>query len=116
MIIQIILVLSILLISVWWARNRRKPRISAIGKIGLLIGLISAFLIIFNPEYSTEIANKIGVGRGTDLLTYINTVLLFYLVLTTSLGLRDLRSENSRIISQLAIEKGLIENNIENDE
>lgn len=106
MIIQIVLSLSIFIITIWWIRNRKLPQISALSKIILILILMSGFFIIFNPDIATLIANRVGVGRGSDLLIYINTILIFYLILTLSLGFRDLRNDIAKIVREIAMNQG----------
>ncbi len=70
--------------------------------IYFLLAVIGAILVI-NPEFSTRIANRIGIGRGTDLLLYLFIVTaLFYSVGVTA-EMKRLRRQLTTVIREIAI-------------
>jgi small membrane protein len=42
---------------------------------------LALFLLVLFPDFSTSIANKIGVGRGVDLVFYISHLFLLLLII-----------------------------------
>ena len=67
----------------------------------MFLGLL--FLVLF-PDVSTSIANKIGVGRGVDLLFYFAH--LFFLLVTVALWRRSiaLSAALTRLSREIAIQ------------
>ena len=78
MLIQVILILSIIFISVYFMRFRDTSKAKAYKKLTLIAFVIAAIIVILFPELLTWIANLIGVGRGTDLLLYGLTLVIIF--------------------------------------
>ena len=57
------------------------------------IWLLGGFAVI-KPSFTTYIAEKIGIQRGTDVIIYLSLALLFYLVFRTNIFIENLREEN----------------------
>ena len=69
-IIKTILVVILTFISLKVIRTRSQ-RSEALRRIGIVLFIIGAFVSIFWPRTLSLVANKAGVGRGTDLLLYL---------------------------------------------
>lgn len=101
MLIQPLLILSVLAIAALAFLRFRTDLIER-----LLIVLFSgcAILFIHFPAWTTWIANRIGVGRGADLLLYLLTVIvLFFFLLVYIRFLRQERGHTA-LIRYLAIQ------------
>jgi hypothetical protein len=73
----------------------------------LLFG--SATVIVLFPILTSDIANKLGVGRGVDVVVYASIAVLFYLVFRLYIYLQDLKQEITELVKKIAlrdIEKG----------
>lgn len=53
------------------------------------IWLVAGFSII-NPDFTSFVAQKIGIQRGTDVVIYLSLSLLFYLVFRTNILIENL--------------------------
>lgn len=70
MLIRFLLIASTLIIAWYFLSSRGTSRSNAFKKV-LLIGFVAAAIVaILVPEVLTQLANFVGVGRGTDLLVY----------------------------------------------
>jgi len=67
MIISILLAIALLCMSFYAYRVMVQGNVLALP---LLIFTLAAIFFVFFPAETTVIANKLGVGRGTDLLLY----------------------------------------------
>ena len=74
-----------------------------IGALHFLIFGFASFLI-FLPELSSNLANSIGIGRGTDLVLYLFIPFSLLLQLLLYLRVLDLERKNRDLVSRLAIE------------
>jgi len=65
--VKLILIAGLFVCAGYAFLQRDKSRL-----IASCIGVLSAIgmVLVIQPEYSTRVANAIGVGRGTDLITY----------------------------------------------
>ncbi len=94
--IQILLIMLLLLISINFIGSRNKSRTKAIKKLLLLLTIPSAAFFIIFPSLSTKLANKLGVGRGADLLLYGLTIVFIFQLFDTYVRNKQ---EQARLIS-----------------
>ena len=67
------------------------------------IWVLAGFAVI-KPSFTTFIAKKIGIQRGTDVVIYLSLALLFYLMFRTNILIEDLRSEITRLARKIALQ------------
>ena len=78
---QLVLVAALVLVSVYLLKAKRSPSQQAIRRLVILGVLVAGALAVVFPEYTTTIANVVGIGRGADLVFYAFIVFgLFYVV------------------------------------
>lgn len=107
MLIQLILIAVTLGVLILLLRHRQAMRARAWKRL-LLVGLaVVAIATILQPEASSRVANAVGVGRGTDLLLYLLTVLFLYVTATIYLKFRDLELRLTALARRLAIDEAL---------
>ena len=102
--IKIILIVPLLVLIVFFIfqlRNRTIYRFSLI-----LIALVGIFFVV-NPEFTTHLAHKLNVGRGTDLLFYICAIAGFISLLMLYSKLRKIEAIQTQIIQNAAIENAI---------
>lgn len=98
--VQILLLLLVCLIAyVVIARLRNR-----LAEFLLLVGLvIAAVVFICFPSLTITVANYLGVGRGTDLIFYVSTLIFWLVILKLYLRQRDLEKKLTEIIRQQAL-------------
>ncbi|MDO4791916.1 MAG: DUF2304 domain-containing protein [Buchananella hordeovulneris] len=69
-VIKSILVLVLTIIA-WRVIRTTGQRSDALRRIGMVLFIVGAFVSVFWPRWLSYVANKVGVGRGTDLLLYL---------------------------------------------
>ena len=78
---QLILIGALALVSIYLLRAKRSPSQQAIRRLVILSVLGAGALAVLFPDYTTAVANVVGIGRGTDLVFYAFIVFaLFYVV------------------------------------
>jgi len=108
-IIQILLILTVLFISVYFMLHRRSSRIQAGMKLFLVFFAIVAIISILFPELLNIVAHRLGVGRGADLMLYGLIVIFVFTVLNNHLEFRD----KDILIAKLARRITLLEKDLE---
>jgi small membrane protein len=94
--IQLILLTGVSFISLYFIRLKKR-----LLDIVLLIGLSAcALFLILRPDTTTQIAQKLGVGRGADLVFYISILLFWFVVLKLFARIRRLEQTLTEIIRQ----------------
>lgn len=100
--IQLLLISAFLFTALYFfvrLRNR-------IGDVLLLLVLVVlAVLFILFPNWTNVFAQKLGVGRGADLVFYLCIVLFSFVVLKLYSRIRKLEQQLTEIIRQQAIDK-----------
>lgn len=95
--IKIVLVLAI--IAMFWAfRNRSRVGLRAGARLAAIVLAVLAIVSIIDPNLTQNVAEALGVTRGTDLVLY----LLVIVFAATSLGFYFRFRELERRLADLA--------------
>jgi hypothetical protein len=72
---------------VLYLRRVRHRQMSPLAGVVLSSVWVAAILVVLRPDLTTSIAEKMGIGRGSDLVLYVSSMILFaftfHLYLTT---------------------------------
>lgn len=81
------------------------PRKSALRKgfILIFVGLMLTFTI--KPEWSSTIAQMLGVGRGVDLLFYLSHLVMFFIAFMYYLKFKDMELRFTKLVRHSALEE-----------
>lgn len=72
--------------------------------LALIVFLVLVFLVIF-PDFSTKVANFIGVGRGVDLIFYLSHLFLLLLIVTLWRKINLQNNIITKLARQISIQK-----------
>jgi hypothetical protein len=101
--VQVILVACFLVLVIAGLRSRRTQRTRAAKKILFIaVGLVAVAAVLF-PGVTQDVADLVGVGRGTDLVLYLAIVLVSYAALDIYLRFQDLNDQVTRLTRALAL-------------
>ncbi len=108
------LVLFVLLLTVGLVYFSRF-RSGLLNKFSILIfGIVSLVLILF-PDWTTDMAQLVGVGRGADLLLYLGLLGITFLCLLLYIRLREIEISLTELTRRLAIMNALEPNELDNN-
>ncbi len=85
-----------------WLRARE----GSIGRGMFLFWILVWMLVlvaVIRPELTTQLAKKLGIGRGVDVALYISIVTLFYLNFRSNVMIENLRHEITRLTRIIAL-------------
>jgi small membrane protein len=99
--IKIILVIPLLLIIFTLLKNIQNNTLYR--TVLTLIAGIGIFFIVF-PDLTTVFANKVSVGRGTDLLIYLFIIMFFIVSMMLYSKMRKIEATQTSIIRHLSIQ------------
>lgn len=105
MIIQPILVAALLVVFIWFLRNRNQARIRAGKKLAFALLVLAGVFAVVYPDALNTLANWLGVGRGADLLFYTLTVAFVFVTLNVYLKFKDHDERLAEIARHVAIEE-----------
>lgn len=100
--IQFILIIGFLFTGLFYF-VRLRNRIADVLLLLILVGV--AVLFILFPEWTSVLAKKLGVGRGTDLVLYICIVLFYFVILKLYARMRKLEQQITELIRKQALDE-----------
>lgn len=62
-----------------------------------------AMVAVIRPELTSQLASRLGVGRGVDAALYISIVLLFYLNFRSNVMIENLRNDITKLTREIAL-------------
>lgn len=98
--IQIVLLTGIAFICLYFI-TRWKKRLFDI--VLLLVMVISACAFILWPDVTQAIANRLGVGRGADLIFYLSILIFWFIALKLYIRVRRLEQQFTEFIREEAL-------------
>jgi small membrane protein len=102
--IQAILLVLILALGIYFLR-RSRSRLA--GRIVMILFIITLSIFVLFPDITTWIANRLGVGRGTDFLFYAFALFVLYALSMIYLRLRDQDRKITQMARSLALQDAL---------
>lgn len=100
--IKILLVTSVAFIAVYFFIRLRN---SIFDIILLLLLITAAVTFILFPDITTSIANKLGVGRGADLIFYTSILIFWFVVLKLYARIRRLEQIITKVVRKEALDE-----------
>jgi len=97
--IQVLLISGVVIIFLYYIFRLRSALFDLI-LLSIFSGL--AIFLILLPENTSAIANKLGVGRGADLLFYICILFFLFLILKLFARVRRLEETLTELVRQQA--------------
>jgi hypothetical protein len=100
---QIILIgiLTFFILYIFWLRTVWMDRI-----IYLLFAAMGILLVI-DPNLTSQIASRIGIGRGTDLLIYLFILASLFYAVNIRAQLKRLREQMTLVVRKQALQQPL---------
>lgn len=103
LLIQILLVIAVAALTLYFLSNRRKARAKAGVKIGFVTFLILAIFAVLFPDATTWVAQLVGVQRGTDLMLYALIVAFVFVTVSSYLRFREQELRFARLARAVAL-------------
>lgn len=103
--VQILLILlTVGLLFVYLAYFRSKLW----DRVVVLLLLAAAWVSILLPEFTTIVANMVGVGRGADLIIYLFALFTLYALVLLYTNVQTLTLQLTALVRQNAIRDAVI--------
>ena len=102
MLIQYILLIIILFILAQTARKFRARKISLREFLFWMIFWIVVGAVIAIPQITSFLAERLGVGRGADLVVYGSLIFVFYMIFRLFVRQQQLDKNISKVVEEIA--------------
>jgi hypothetical protein len=103
MIVQILLVLAALGALFYFVRRAHNVGIRASKRIAFVAFIVVNIYAVLRPNDTTWIAQRIGIGRGTDLVVYLLVVAFVFGMLNTYLRQREISNHLTDLARTVAL-------------
>lgn len=100
--IKILLITGVSFIAVYFFIRLRN---SLFDLLLLLLLISSALVFILFPEITNKIANRLGVGRGADLVFYTSILIFWFVILKLYARIRRMEQLMTKIIRKETIDE-----------
>lgn len=74
---------------------------------GMFLFWVAIWLVatvsIIQPDFTTYLAKKAGIGRGADAVIYLSLIIAFYLIFRLSVAIENLRHDITKVIREAAL-------------
>ena len=98
--IQAILVLLLLVMAgLYFNRLRKKT----FDRLIILFFIFVGIILVLMPDWTTAIANLLGVGRGADLIMYLGLLMLSFFCLLLYARIRELEASLTQLVRSIAL-------------
>ena len=102
--IQVLLIAAVVALLIYLLRSRTNTKAKAWVKVGYLLFVVAAVYAILRPDDTTVVANRLGVARGADLLSYALIIAFVFTTMSTYLRFKELELKYARLARAVAIE------------
>ena len=100
MIIQASLIFILVILAIYAiSQHKRAPVVSGLIFCGVMLGV---GLVLF-PEMTTHIAQRVGVGRGADLVFYLFILVALAVIFNLHLRLRAVTEVTAELARSIAL-------------
>lgn len=103
LVIQIILIVAFAIFAVLLLLPGRGARRLALRRVVLLFAFVAAVIAVLFPGLLNDLANLVGVGRGTDLVLYALVIVFIGNAIAAAAQNRQLHREVTRLARWAAI-------------
>ena len=102
--IQVLLISAVVALLVYLLRRRTNAKAKAWVKVGYVLFVVAAIYAILRPDDTTVLANRLGVDRGTDLLSYALVIAFVFTTMSTYLRFKELELRYARLARAVALQ------------
>lgn len=103
MVIQFILIAAVVVLFLFFVRSSHSVKTQAFKRIGFVVFLVLSLDAVLRPKDTTWLANRVGVGRGADLLLYMLVAAFAFFAVNTFLRFRNLERRFTDLARAVAL-------------
>ena len=82
----------------------RASRCPAQGRSSSVV-VLTMLVFAIQPDWSTEVAQQVGISRGVDLLFYLSHLTLFFVAFVYFLKFKKMEARLTKLVRQLALDR-----------
>lgn len=86
-------------------KKKKDGRFGAKSMIFLVLFWVLAIVAVLWPDSTTILANRFGIGRGTDFVLYISVAVIFYLIFKLHIKIESLNRDVTKIVRKESLDE-----------
>ncbi len=106
MIFQLLIVLFSLLAIISIFVRRAKDGLGVRGTAFWILFWIGVDVVVLFPNSTTVLANKLGIGRGVDMVVYISILMIFFVLFRLNVKIEGINRQITKIVRKNAVDDG----------
>ena len=86
----------------------KKKKAGQFGAKGMIFWVLFWFLAIIAvmwPDSTTILANRFGIGRGTDFILYVSVAVIFYLIFKLHIKIEAISRDITKIVRKDSLDE-----------
>ncbi len=107
--IQVVLLVGIGVVALLLNRSTADARHQAIRRLMLLGFVLAAAVSVMVPQWLSAVANRLGVGRGADLLLYALVIAFLSYISTSHRRMNQLSAKITALTRELTLTEARLE-------
>ncbi len=108
MIIKVLLIAAAVGFGLLVLREQVPGQRLALRRIAGIVGVGAGIVAVLWPDLTTAVANRVGVGRGTDLLLYLLVMVFAFAAVATAQRIHRLERSLTVLTRELALSRPLV--------
>lgn len=101
--VQVLMIGAVIVLALIGLRGDTSHRVSASKKLAFFLLMITVVIAVLSPALVSEVAQVVGVGRGTDLVLYVLAMAFGFYVVSQYLAAQRSRNELHRLARRIAL-------------
>lgn len=90
-------------------KRKKDGSLSTNGALFWIVFWVLAMGTVFVPDSVTLVANHLGIGRGTDLVTYVAFALIFFALFRLHVKLHEVERDITHVVRKDALDSAKTE-------
>ncbi|OGH67350.1 MAG: hypothetical protein A3B90_00650 [Candidatus Magasanikbacteria bacterium RIFCSPHIGHO2_02_FULL_41_13] len=104
MLFQILILLFSLFAIVSIFFRRAKDGLGIRATVFWILFWLGVDLVVLVPNSTTVLANKLGIGRGVDLVVYVSILMIFFILFRLNVKIEGINRQITKIVRKNAID------------
>ncbi len=84
--------------------HRKKDGLGIRGTAFWILFWLAVDVVVLSPNSTTVLANRLGIGRGVDLVVYVSILMIFFVLFRLNVKIEGINRQISKIVRNNAID------------
>lgn len=102
---QILFILFALYAIFFVVKKKRDELLGPRGMFFWIVFWVGVIVVVVWPNSATQIAQLLGIGRGSDLVMYVGLALLFFIVFRLHIKIEAMNRDVTKVVREKALKK-----------